>query len=69
MSFRAYPLQAEEYNSLIRNAFGTIQKEVKFIEAPSPPPKQNLSTPLTLQKEKKWKAPLKFKNFPADPIV
>ena len=69
MSFRANPLQAEEYNSLIRNTFGTIQKQVKFIEVSSPPPKKNLSILLTLQKEKKWKAPLKLKNFPADPIV
>ena len=69
MSFHAYPLQAEEYNSLIRNPFGARQKQVKFIEAPSPPPPQNLNIPFTLKKEKKWKAPLKLKKFPALPIV
>ena len=41
MSFHEYPSQAEEYNSLIRNPFGAKQKQVKFIEAPSPLPPQN----------------------------
>ena len=40
MSFHAYPSQAEEYNSLIRNPFGARKKQVKFIEVSPPPPPQ-----------------------------
>ena len=67
MSFQAYPSQKEEYNSLIRNPFGVRQKQVKLIEAPSPPLPQNLTIPLTVKKEKKWKAPLKLKTFSRSP--
>ena len=57
MSFQAYPSQKEEYNSLIRNPFGVRQKQVKLIEAPSPPLSQNVTIPLTLKKEKNGKLP------------
>ena len=57
MSFQAYPSQKEEYNSLIRNPFGVRQKQVKLIEAPSPPLPQNLTIPPTVKKEKNGKLP------------